>query len=356
MGAGRSQRLFGPTDPPGAVCERELADARHWYEYVVAVPPGSAPDEGAAQPHGVFRLDRPGEPLLPVPIAALGEACRCAPGRQSAWLREAREARLAVELLSRPLDRLALLDQIAFFEHVLLAPRRGAVVHRYYLDRRRETVYLVRRLGGEGPALFRLQRVDARPEEIKRTRRWPRPKLTPHDPRSDRMGGAPPDEVAGPFTGDELLRRLPLCTRVEQARRELSELRSASPTNDDALTQLRAEHADAVGRAVGAEQERRVLAAELARLREALAEVRPVLDDWSRLDRECRRLARLLGAARKRGRVDVNELLQRAERFKQLERLELLREAEAEGIDRPPPPPNRASRRTPCGLLDRRPR
>ena len=58
--------------------------------------------------------------------------------------------------------------------------------------------------------------------------------------------------------------------------------------------------------------------ATLAELREALKEIKPVLDE---LDSENRRLARLVGEARDRGRVNVDELLAREKLLRKLERL-----------------------------------
>ena len=55
--------------------------------------------------------------------------------------------------------------------------------------------------------------------------------------------------------------------------------------------------------------------------RQALRDVKPLVEDWSRLDKECQRLARLVGEARSRGRVDVQELIARAALLRRLERL-----------------------------------
>jgi len=55
--------------------------------------------------------------------------------------------------------------------------------------------------------------------------------------------------------------------------------------------------------------------------RQALRDVKPLVEDWSRLDKECQRLARLVGEARTRGRVDVNELIARAALLRRLDKL-----------------------------------
>jgi chromosome segregation ATPase len=56
----------------------------------------------------------------------------------------------------------------------------------------------------------------------------------------------------------------------------------------------------------------------LLELRQALKEIKPVLDE---LDSENRRLARLVGEARERGRVNIQELLAREQLLRKLERL-----------------------------------
>jgi chromosome segregation ATPase len=55
--------------------------------------------------------------------------------------------------------------------------------------------------------------------------------------------------------------------------------------------------------------------------RSALRDVKPLVEDWSRLDKECQRLSRLVGEARSRGRVDVNELIARAALLRRLDKL-----------------------------------
>lgn len=55
--------------------------------------------------------------------------------------------------------------------------------------------------------------------------------------------------------------------------------------------------------------------------RDALRDVKPLVEDWSRLDKECQRLSRLVGEARSRGRVDVNELIARAALLRRLDKL-----------------------------------
>lgn len=56
----------------------------------------------------------------------------------------------------------------------------------------------------------------------------------------------------------------------------------------------------------------------VAELKGALSEIKPVLDE---LDKENRRLGRLLGEARERGRVNVEELIAREQLLRKLERL-----------------------------------
>ena len=54
---------------------------------------------------------------------------------------------------------------------------------------------------------------------------------------------------------------------------------------------------------------------------QALVEVKPIVEDWGRLDKENQRLSRLVGEARARGRVNVQELIARAALLKRLEKL-----------------------------------
>jgi chromosome segregation ATPase len=61
--------------------------------------------------------------------------------------------------------------------------------------------------------------------------------------------------------------------------------------------------------------------ATLGEQRKALIDVKPMLEDWTRLDRECQRLARLVGQARDRGRVNVAELMARESLLRRLEKL-----------------------------------
>lgn len=61
--------------------------------------------------------------------------------------------------------------------------------------------------------------------------------------------------------------------------------------------------------------------ATLGEQRKALIEVKPMLEDWTRLDKENQRLSRLVGEARKRGTVNVQELMARAALLRRLEKL-----------------------------------
>jgi chromosome segregation ATPase len=55
--------------------------------------------------------------------------------------------------------------------------------------------------------------------------------------------------------------------------------------------------------------------------RKALLEMKPILEDWGKLEKENSRLSRLVGEARERGRVNINELMARAALLKRLEKL-----------------------------------
>ena len=50
-------------------------------------------------------------------------------------------------------------------------------------------------------------------------------------------------------------------------------------------------------------------------------EAKPMLEDWTRLDKENQRLSRLVGEARERGRVNIQELMARAALLKRLDKL-----------------------------------
>lgn len=59
----------------------------------------------------------------------------------------------------------------------------------------------------------------------------------------------------------------------------------------------------------------------LGEQRKALIEMKPILEDWTKLEKENNRLSRLVGEARQRGRVNIQELMARAALLKRLEKL-----------------------------------
>lgn len=58
-----------------------------------------------------------------------------------------------------------------------------------------------------------------------------------------------------------------------------------------------------------------------ARYKEALDQIKPIVEDWERLEQENARLSRLMSVARDRGRVDLKELLRRAKMLKTMKDL-----------------------------------
>lgn len=126
-----------------------------------------------------------------------------------------------------------------------------------------------------------------------------------------------------------------LRARAEEAEGQLAEIQGeldAARARADAAT-ARAETAES--RRAELEAKQGELEARLAKLearagkqkatideqRKALLEMKPILEDWTQLEKECNRLARLVGEARSRGRVNVQELMARAALLKRLERL-----------------------------------
>lgn len=126
-----------------------------------------------------------------------------------------------------------------------------------------------------------------------------------------------------------------LRSELEQARTELeitredlkaSETRFAANANRVAALEQRNEASASELEGLKAEVEE-LRAKDEERLvlindqRKALIDVKPMLEDWTRLDKENQRLSRLVGEARSRGRVNVQELMARAALLKRLEKL-----------------------------------
>ncbi len=102
--------------------------------------------------------------------------------------------------------------------------------------------------------------------------------------------------------------------KAERAAQRVSEVeaKAKSDTEVYAALQVQLEELEAsLAEATGTHDEQR----------QALRDVKPIVEDWSRLDKECQRLARLVGEARTRGRVDVNELIARAALLRRLDKL-----------------------------------
>lgn len=141
----------------------------------------------------------------------------------------------------------------------------------------------------------------------------------------------------------QLARALEQASEAE-ARAEASTARAAAAAESARVWEARAAETrgaqdgmkeqleEATGRFSAAEARRRLIEEKLAELeakvaqqqkvlkeqRGALIEARPMLE---RLDKDNQRLTRLVGEARARGRVNVEELLQRAELLRRLERI-----------------------------------
>lgn len=109
---------------------------------------------------------------------------------------------------------------------------------------------------------------------------------------------------------------------LEAERDELRERLGASEQAAGALETARAElaalQAASAAQAGEAQGELEALRAKAAEQRAALVELKPMLEH---LDKEVQRLGRLVGEARARGRVDVQELMARAAMLRRLEKL-----------------------------------
>ncbi|MGE0709158.1 MAG: hypothetical protein AB7N76_19575 [Planctomycetota bacterium] len=105
-----------------------------------------------------------------------------------------------------------------------------------------------------------------------------------------------------------------LRAELDDARRELEDARAEA---DQGRTQLAAS-TTRLGALPELEARVKALEGTLSEQRAALVEVKPMLE---RLDKENQRLSRLVGDARARGRVNVEELMARAAMLRRLERL-----------------------------------
>jgi len=106
-----------------------------------------------------------------------------------------------------------------------------------------------------------------------------------------------------------------------EARSEAESLRAAKEAQDRELQDTRRQTGRLKADAAEADELRAKLKrrdTQLEEVNETIVELRPLLND---LDKENRRLARLLGDARSRGRVDVDELLKRERLLRKLDKL-----------------------------------
>ena len=107
-------------------------------------------------------------------------------------------------------------------------------------------------------------------------------------------------------------------SRVDQLEHDLEQAVRQAEATHDLASRVEVERDTALAAVEEAANKLEKQDATLTELREALQEIKPVLDE---LDSENRRLARLVGEARDRGRVDINELLAREKLLRKLERL-----------------------------------
>ncbi|MCA8925435.1 MAG: hypothetical protein KDD82_26735 [Planctomycetes bacterium] len=106
-----------------------------------------------------------------------------------------------------------------------------------------------------------------------------------------------------------------------ESRSEAEQLRAAKEAQERELEETRRQTGRLKQDALETDELRDKLKrrdSQLEEVNETILELRPLLDD---LDKENRRLSRILGDARSRGRVDVDELLKREKLLRKLDRL-----------------------------------
>jgi uncharacterized coiled-coil protein SlyX len=109
-----------------------------------------------------------------------------------------------------------------------------------------------------------------------------------------------------------------------KARAEANAARLEAADERKALAQAEAE--EYKGRLDALESKLASQTAVLEEQRKALVEMKPFLEGWQKLEDENNRLARLVGEARSRGRVNIQEIMARAALLKRLEKLTALTE------------------------------